>query len=52
MSKVKGFRKTEIFKWTLKHIDVNAIVVSDGLACFNGVSKAGREHYAVVTGGC
>jgi transposase-like protein len=51
MSKVKGFRKTEIFKWTLKHIDVNAIVVSDGLACFNGVSKAGREHYAVVTGG-
>jgi len=51
MSKVKGFRKTEIAKWTLKHIDPNAIVVSDGLACFNAVAQAGREHYSVVTGG-
>jgi len=51
MSKVKGFRKTEIAKWTLKHLDPNAIVVSDGLACFKAVAEAGREHYAIVTGG-
>ena len=51
MSKVKGFRKTEISRWTLKHIHPNAIVVSDGLACFNAVAGAGREHYAIVTGG-
>lgn len=51
MSKLKGFRKSEIAKWTLKHIHPDAIVVSDGLACFNAVAEAGREHYAIVTGG-
>ncbi len=51
MSKLKGFRKTEIAKWTLKHIHPDAIVVSDGLACFNAVAEAGREHYPILTGG-
>ena len=51
MSKLKGFRKSEISQWTLRHIHPDAIVVSDGLACFNAVAEAGREHYAIVTGG-
>ena len=51
MSKVKGFRKSEITLWASKHVDASAIVVSDGLACFNGVTEAGREHHSIVTGG-
>jgi hypothetical protein len=51
MSKVEGLRKREIARSTRHHIDPTAIVVSAGLACFNGVAAAGREHYAVVTGG-
>lgn len=51
MNKVKGFRKREIGAWTRKHIHPDAIVVSDGLACFNAVGECGREHYAIVTGG-
>jgi len=51
MSKVEGFRKNEIAKWASRHIDASAIVVSDGLACFNGVAQAGRQHYSIVTGG-
>ena len=51
MSKVEGFRKADIAKWALKHTDTQAIVVSDGLACFNAVGEVGRRHYSVVTGG-
>ena len=51
MSKLKGLRKSEISQWTLKHLHPDAIVVSDGLACFKAVAEAGREHYAIVTGG-
>ncbi|MDJ0805513.1 MAG: IS1595 family transposase [Gammaproteobacteria bacterium] len=51
MSKVEGFRKAEITKWALKHTDTQAIVVSDGLACFSAVSEVGRRHYSVTTGG-
>jgi len=51
MSKLNGFRKREIAKWTLRHVHPDAIVVSDALACFNAVAEVGREHYSVVTGG-
>jgi len=40
---VEGFRLTEIAAW--------AQVLSDGLACFNGVTAAGCVHEPMVTGG-
>ena len=51
MSKVEGFRKAEIAKWALKHTESQAIIVSDGLACFNAVAEVGRRHDSVITGG-
>ncbi|MGD8309513.1 MAG: IS1595 family transposase [Chromatiales bacterium] len=50
MSKVRGFRKTEIAQWALKHLHADAVVVSDGLTCFNAVAHSGRQHYPIVTG--
>ena len=48
---VEGFRTTEIAAWAHKHLRTGTQVVSDGLACFNGVSAAGCSHEKVVVGG-
>jgi hypothetical protein len=49
-SKVEDFRKAGIAKWVVKHIDVQAIVVSDGPPCFNVVGEVSRQPYSVITG--
>ena len=45
---VKGFRLTGIAAWVQQHLGVGTRVVSDGSACFNGMSAAGcspaRHH--------
>lgn len=51
LSVVAGFRKRELAAWTEKFVHPDSIVVSDGLACFNGVAAAGVEHQPMVTGG-
>ena len=48
---VEGFRLTEIAAWAQQHLSPGTQVLSDGLACFNGVSAAGCVHEPMVTGG-
>jgi hypothetical protein len=49
-SRVVGFRKTEIEGWSKKHLYPGSTVVSDGLACFRGVTEAGCKHLPIKTG--
>lgn len=51
LSKVKGFQKAIIKKWTLRHLAQGSKVVSDSLRCFRGVEQAGCSHQSIVTGG-
>lgn len=51
MAVVKGFRLTEISKWSRQHLQPGSLVVSDGLACFTAVKDAGCIHESIVTGG-
>ena len=51
LGKVAGFRKAEVERFAKRHFDPDAIVLSDGLACFRGFASAGLEHQSVVTGG-
>jgi predicted RNA-binding Zn-ribbon protein involved in translation (DUF1610 family) len=51
LGQVAGFRKTEVERFAKRHFDPNAIVLTDGLACFTGIASAGFEHQIIVTGG-
>lgn len=51
LTKLKAFSKAEIERWASKHLQSSCTVISDGLDCFSGVSKAGCKHVAIVTGG-
>lgn len=51
MNVVKGFQKKEIERWAKQHVSAGSTVISDGLNCFQAVTKAGCHHIAVVTGG-
>ena len=48
---VEGFRLTDIAAWAQQHLRTGTRVVSDGLACFGGVTTAGCVHEPIVTGG-
>jgi ISXO2-like transposase domain/Transposase zinc-ribbon domain len=48
---VEGFKLTEIARWAKQHLQLGSKVVSDGLACFSAVRKAGCHHDSIVTGG-
>ena len=47
---VEGFRLTEIAAWAQQHLNTGTRVVSDGLACFHGVTEAGCVHEPIVVG--
>ncbi len=51
LGNVAGFRKSEAERYAKRHFNPDAIVLSDGLACFRGFASAGFEHQPVVTGG-
>jgi ribosomal protein L37AE/L43A len=51
LGKVAGLRKRDVERFAKRHFDPDAIVLSDGLTCFNGIASAGFEHQPVVTGG-
>ena len=45
-----GLRTTEITAWAQQHLGTGTRVVSDGLACFHGVTAAGCAHEKIVVG--
>ena len=47
---VEGFRLSEIAAWAHRHLSPSTQVLSDGLACFNGVTEAGCAHEPVGVG--
>lgn len=50
-SRVKTFSIDEVANWAKRHLVAgNTVVVSDGLACFSGVTAAGAHHEPVVVG--
>ena len=48
---VEGFRKDILKAWGTQHLEPGSAVISDGLACFNGLADAGFEHNPIVCGG-
>ena len=51
LTPVHGFTLKAITDWSKTHLGSDCKVLSDGLACFNGISDAGFQHTAVITGG-
>lgn len=51
MSIVEGFHSEAIEAWATQHIKPGGTVISDGLACFNALTKAGCLHDKLVCGG-
>ena len=50
LSRVSGFRKVEIEKWSKKHLKPGSKVTSDGLGCFEAVVAADCEHTVALAG--
>ena len=50
LRRVRGFRRTEIEAFAKRSLDPGCSVVSDGLACFRGVTDAGCTHQPIRTG--
>jgi transposase-like protein len=44
VSRVRAFSLEEIEPWAKRHLAASTVVVSDGLACFKAVEKAGCRH--------
>ena len=51
LTPVPGFTLKAIADWAQSHLSPGCSVISDGLACFGGVTKAGCQHQIIVTGG-
>ena len=50
LRRVRGFRRSEIEAFARRSLDAGCTVVSDGLACFRGVTAAGCSHQPIRTG--
>jgi ISXO2 transposase-like protein len=50
LRRVSGFRRKEVEKLARRSLDPTSTVVSDGLACFRGVTDAGCTHQPIRTG--
>lgn len=51
MTPVAGFTIKAISAWAKVELSPGCKVISDGLACFNGVTDAGCQHLAMIAGG-
>ena len=51
MAPVSGFTRKAIADWARVDLSPGCLVVSDGLACFAGVTDAGCKHQPTVVGG-
>ena len=50
MTPISGFTRQAINEWAKAVLDTGCQVVSDGLACFAGVTDAGCQHTPIVVG--
>lgn len=48
---VQGFSSEAIAAWASKNLAPGCAVLTDGLACFRSVVRAGCRHEAIITGG-
>ena len=51
LTPISGFTTEAITAWSKSHLSVDCTVLSDGLACFGGVSAAGCKHIPVIAAG-
>ena len=51
LRRVNGFRRKEVEKLARRSLDPPSTVVSDGLACFRGVTDAGCTHQPIAPDG-
>ena len=51
MSRVSGFTTKAIASWAQNHVAAGTTVITDGLACFAGVTEAGCKHIPKIAGG-
>lgn len=51
LHRVKGFRKSEIKRWSRERIRPESHLISDGLWAFKGLAEAGYSHEPIRTGG-
>ncbi len=51
MSKVKAFTSYEIQRWSLKHLDDNCIVITDGYRPFSSMCDVVDLHHSINTAG-
>lgn len=49
--RVSGFTTRGISSWTQNHVAAGTTVITDGLACFAGVTEAGCKHITKIAGG-
>ena len=47
LSPVRSFTKKEIKKWSQANLDSGSYVVTDGLRCFDALSKTTKQHFSV-----
>ena len=50
ISRVSGFTTRAISSWAQNHVAAGTTVITDGLACFAGVTEAGCKHIAKIAG--
>lgn len=51
MAPVPGFTRKAIANWANDDLSPGCVVLSDGLACFAGVTDAGCQHEVIIAGG-
>jgi transposase-like protein len=51
LSPVPGFTSEAIADWAKTNLEPGSTVLSDGLACFAAVTRAGCQHEAIIVGG-
>jgi hypothetical protein len=51
MSRVSRFTTRAISSWVQNHVAAGTTVITDGLACFAGVTEAGCKHFSKIAEG-
>ena len=51
MAPIPGFTRKAIAQWAQDDLSPGCVVLSDGLACFAGVTDAGCQHQVLIAGG-
>ena len=51
MAPISGFTHKAIANWSKDDLSPGCVVLSDGLACFAGVTDADCQHHVIIAGG-